>query len=116
MQKRRKIAISRERKCEFVVRICFYTFSRCSNRVVVNSRDVLACFANHRLHLVLQGHLHVNEMLRWRGTTFITGGAVSGKWWRGPWHGTDAGFGVLTLRPDRVDWDYKEIGWVPRRP
>jgi hypothetical protein len=55
-------------------------------------------------------------MLRWRGTTFITGGAVCGQWWRGPWHGTDAGFGVLTLRPDRVDWEYKEIGWVPRRP
>ncbi len=86
------------------------------NRVVVNNREVLDCFAKHRLHLVLQGHLHVNEMLRWRGTTFITGGAVCGQWWRGPWHGTDAGFGVLTLRPDRVDWEYKKIGWVPRRP
>ena len=85
------------------------------NRVVVNNREVLDCFAKHRLHLVLQGHLHVNEMLRWRGTTFITGGAVCGKWWRGSWHGTDAGFGVLTLRPDRVDWEYKEIGWLPRR-
>ncbi len=85
------------------------------NRVVVNNREVLDCFAQHRLHLVLQGHLHVNEMLRWRGTTFITGGAVCGKWWRGSWHGTDAGFGVLTLRPDRVDWEYKDIGWVPRR-
>jgi hypothetical protein len=57
----------------------------------------------------------LTEMLRWRGTTFITGGAVCGKWWRGSWHGTDAGFGVLTLRPDRVDWEYREIGWVPRR-
>ena len=86
------------------------------NRVVVNNREVLDCFAKHRLHLVLQGHLHVNEMLRWRGTTFITGGAVCGSWWRGRYHGTDAGFGVLTMRPDRVDWEYKEIGWVPRRP
>ncbi|HMP77215.1 MAG TPA: metallophosphoesterase [Kiritimatiellia bacterium] len=86
------------------------------NRVIVNNREVFDCFANHRLHLVLQGHLHVNEMLRWRDTTFITGGAVCGKWWRGPWHGTEAGFGELTLRQDRVDWEYKEIGWVPRRP
>ncbi len=86
------------------------------NRVVVNNREVLDCFTKHRLHLVLQGHLHVNEMLRWRGTTFITGGAVCGAWWRGAWHGTDAGFGVLTLRSDRVDWEYKEIGWTPRRP
>lgn len=86
------------------------------NRVVVNHREVLDCFARHRLHLVLQGHLHVNEMVRWRGTTFITGGAICGSWWRGRWHGTDAGFGVLTLRPNRVDWEYKEIGWLPRRP
>ena len=63
------------------------------NRVVVNNREVLDCFAKHRLRLVLQGHLHVNEMLRWRGTTFITGGAVCGQWWRGRWHGTDPRFG-----------------------
>lgn len=86
------------------------------NRVVVNNREVLDCFAEHRLHVVLQGHLHVNEMMRWRRTTFITGGAVCGKWWRGEWQGTDAGYGVLTLRRDRVDWDYKETGWEPRRP
>jgi 3',5'-cyclic AMP phosphodiesterase CpdA len=87
-----------------------------ANRVVVNSRDVLDLFAGHNLLLVLQGHLHVEEMLRWRGTTFITGGAVCGKWWRGAWHGTPEGFGVLSLRPDRVDWQYVTYGWVAQRP
>lgn len=86
------------------------------NRVVVNNRDVLDRFARHRLLLVLQGHLHVNEMLRWRETTFITGGAVCGRWWRGRYHGTDAGFGVVTLRRDRVEWEYIDLGWEPRRP
>jgi hypothetical protein len=55
-------------------------------------------------------------MLRWRSTTFITGGAVSGKWWRGSWHGTPEGFGVVTLRPDRVEWQYRTYGWQARRP
>lgn len=87
-----------------------------ANRVVVNNREVLAAFEGHRLLLVLQGHLHVNEMVRWRDTTFITGGAVSGKWWRGNWHGTEEGFGVLTLRPDRVEWEYIDYGWEARRP
>ncbi|HSN54679.1 MAG TPA: metallophosphoesterase [Candidatus Sulfomarinibacteraceae bacterium] len=87
-----------------------------ANRVVVNNREVLELFADHNLLLVLQGHLHVDEMLRWRSTTFITGGAVSGKWWRGSWHGTPEGFGVVTLRPDRVEWEYKSYGWVARRP
>ncbi|HQP44180.1 MAG TPA: metallophosphoesterase [Thermoanaerobaculales bacterium] len=87
-----------------------------ANRVVVNNREVLELFAGHNLLLVLQGHLHVEEMLRWRGTTFITGGALCGKWWRGAWHGTGEGYGVLTLRPDRVDWEYRGYGWKALRP
>lgn len=87
-----------------------------ANRGVVNNLDVLAAFANHRLLAVLQGHLHVNELMRWRNTTFITGGAVCGKWWRGSWQGTAEGFGVLTLHPDRVDWDYRTYGWKAVRP
>lgn len=86
------------------------------NRVVVNNKAVLDALAGHRLLAVLQGHLHVNEMLRWRDTTFITGGAVCGKWWRGPWQGTEEGFGVLTLRRDRVDWSYEDYGWDALRP
>jgi 3',5'-cyclic-AMP phosphodiesterase len=65
---------------------------------------------------VLQGHLHVNELLRWKGTTFITGGAICGQWWRGPRLGTPEGFGVLTLHPDRVEWEYLTYGWDARRP
>ena len=87
-----------------------------ANRIVVNNLDVLDLFARHNLVLVLQGHLHVNEMLRWNSTTFITGGSVCAKYWRGPWFGTEEGFGVLTLRKGRVEWDYIDIGWDARRP
>lgn len=87
-----------------------------ANRVVVNSAEVLAALADRNLLLVLQGHLHVNELLRWRNTTFITGGAVCGKWWRGPWHGTAEGFGLVELADGRVDWRYVEYGWQARRP
>jgi Icc protein len=78
-----------------------------ANRVVQNSREVLAVFARHRLQLVLQGHLHVHEEIRWRDTTFLTGGAVSGAWWRGAFHGTPPGFAVVTLHDDRVDCEYR---------
>lgn len=87
-----------------------------ANRVVVNSAEVLAAFADRNLLLVLQGHLHVNELLRWRDTTFITGGAVCGKWWRGDWHGTGEGFGLVELADGRVDWRYVDYGWQARRP
>ena len=80
------------------------------NLMVVNNNEVLELFAEHNLLLVLQGHLHAEEMLRWQGTTFITSGAICGNKWRGPKHGTPEGFGVVTLRPDRVDWEYKTYG------
>jgi hypothetical protein len=86
------------------------------SRVIVNAAEVLELFANHNLVLVLQGHTHVDEMIRWRDTTFITGGAVSGRWWRGHWHGTREGFGVVTLDGNRVDWEYVHYGWTSRRP
>lgn len=87
-----------------------------SNRGIMNARETLDLFRNHHLALVLQGHLHVDEMLRWGRTTFITGGAVCGKWWRGAWQGTPEGFGVLTLHAGRVDWEYRTYGWTARRP
>jgi len=86
------------------------------NRVMVNNREVLHLFEGYNLLLVLQGHLHVDEMLKWRNVMFITGGAICGKWWRGAWHGTEPGFGVVTLNRDRVDWEYISYGWIPRRP
>jgi hypothetical protein len=46
----------------------------------------------------------------------ITGGALCGKWWRGSWHGTGEGYGMLTLRADRVDWEYHGYGWKAVRP
>jgi 3',5'-cyclic AMP phosphodiesterase CpdA len=85
-------------------------------RVVVNNVDVLDLLDNYNVVLVLQGHLHVAEMLKWRSTAFITGGAVCGRWWRGSWQGTPEGFSVITLHENRVDWDYITYDWEARRP
>lgn len=86
------------------------------HRVVDNNREVIGLFNGHNLMLVLQGHVHVDELMRWCNTTFITGGAICAKWWRGPWHGTEEGFGVVTLEGDRVEWEYVDYGWDARRP
>jgi 3',5'-cyclic AMP phosphodiesterase CpdA len=92
------------------------TFPAPQSRVVVNNLEVLEAFKDHNLPLVLQGHLHVEEMIRWQRTTFIVGGAICGKWWRGAWHGTKEGFNMITLGSNRFDWDYIEYGWQARRP
>jgi 3',5'-cyclic AMP phosphodiesterase CpdA len=92
------------------------TFAAKKNRVVDNNREVFKILEEHNVILVLQGHLHAKELLMWRDTTFIVGGAICGKWWRGPWHGTEEGFNVITLTGSHVDWEYIDYGWEERRP
>jgi len=87
-----------------------------ARRFVENNLEVLEVLQGRNVPLVLQGHLHVNEMIRWGATTFITAGAVCGKWWRGSWFGTPEGFGMLTLGGGRVDWEYQTYGWTAERP
>lgn len=91
------------------------TFQAQPNRVVINNIEVLELFTDHNLILVLQGHLHVSEVVQWRGTTFLTGGAVCGNWWRGSYFDTAEGFSAITLRDDRIDWEYIGYGWNARQ-
>jgi 3',5'-cyclic AMP phosphodiesterase CpdA len=92
------------------------TFPARKNRVVVNNVEVLKIIENHNVVLVLQGHLHVKELIRWRDTWFVVGGAICGKWWRGPWYGTEEGFNLITLTESQVEWEYIDYGWTARRP
>ena len=92
------------------------TFAAKKNRVVVNNREVLDLLRNYNVILVLQGHLHVQEMIRWQNTTFIVGGAICGRWWRGAYHGTEEGFNFITLSGNRVNCEYVDYGWKARRP
>jgi 3',5'-cyclic AMP phosphodiesterase CpdA len=92
------------------------TFQAKPNRVTTNNVEVLKLFENRNLALVLQGHSHVAELVHWRQTAFLTGGAVCGKWWRGPYHGTQEGFNLITLHQDRIEWEYIDYGWTARRP
>ena len=82
-----------------------------ANRVMVDNVAVLELFSRHNLILVLQGHLHVAEVIRWRDITFITGGAICGNWWRGQRLGTEEGFYVIDLNDNRVNWEYVDYGW-----
>lgn len=87
-----------------------------ADRLLVNNKEVLQRFKRHNLRVVLQGHLHVNEHLRWNGIDFITGGAICGKWWRGHWQGTAPGFGRLSIDEQETQWRYETTGWQTTMP
>lgn len=83
-----------------------------SSLVVYNSAPVLNLFREHNLKLVLQGHLHILEDIYYEGVHYITGGAVSGGWWRGPYRSCEEGFLWLTFGKDDFTWKYVDYNWI----
>lgn len=79
--------------------------------VISNTKEILELFDGHNLKLVLQGHLHILEDIYINGIHFITGGAVSGAWWSGPYQGTQEGFILLETGKDDLSWQYFDYGW-----
>ncbi len=78
---------------------------------VDNAPEVLAAFAAHHLVAVLQGHLHVNELVVLKNTQYIVGGAVCGNWWRGARMGFPEGFTVVSARDGKVTTRYETYGF-----
>lgn len=82
--------------------------------VINNSKEVLQLFEDRNLKLVLQGHLHYLEDLYIQERThFITGGAVSSAWWKGPRYGLEEGFLYITVEGEDFEWEYIDFGWIP---
>jgi 3',5'-cyclic AMP phosphodiesterase CpdA len=79
--------------------------------VITNSKAVLELYKNHNLKLVLQGHLHYVEDIYANGIHFITGGAVSSKWWRGKENGMEEGFLIVNVQGNTFEWEYFDYGW-----
>jgi 3',5'-cyclic AMP phosphodiesterase CpdA len=82
-----------------------------NNIVVSNAKEVLDLYKGHNLKLVLQGHLHFLEDIYANGIHFITGGAVSARWWSGQYHGLEEGFVIIRINGENLDWDYIDFGW-----
>lgn len=80
--------------------------------VVENSKEVLDLFKKHNLRLVLQGHLHYYEELNiMNKIKFITGGAVSGRWWNGDNQGLQEGFVKIRIKGNEIYSEYYDYGW-----
>jgi len=82
-----------------------------SSLVVANGKEVMDLFAGYNLKLVLQGHLHTIEDIYVDGVHFLTGGAVSARWWTGPNYGYEEGFMMIRVKDDDFEWEYIDYGW-----
>lgn len=80
--------------------------------VVENSKEVLDLFSGHNLKLVLQGHLHYFEDINIQNKIrFVTGGAVSARWWRGPNDGMEEGFLIVKVQGSTLNSEYFDFHW-----
>jgi len=79
--------------------------------VVDNAWEALPLLQQHNVLAVFQGHTHVNEVVSFHGTQFITSGAVSGNWWHGTRLGTPEGFTVVSLRNGKLSFRYETYGF-----
>jgi len=85
--------------------------------VITNAKEVLQLFSRHNLRLVLQGHLHFYEDIVVQGKTrFITGGAVSARWWTGPNHGMEEGFLLVHVMGEDIKAEYVDMKWEVSKP
>ncbi len=83
---------------------------------VANSADVLEVLGTANVLAVLQGHTHINEVVDYKTTRYITSGAVCGNWWRGPRMGTPEGYSVIHIHDGKVTADYKTYGFKSIAP
>jgi len=88
------------------------TESRKYNTMTVsNAAEVLEVFEDANVLAVLQGHTHINEIVAYKNTQYITSGAVCGNWWHGPRMGTPEGFTLVSLREGKISTRYETYGF-----
>lgn len=78
---------------------------------VANSDEVVAVLEQHHVIGVLQGHTHINEYVEYHGIPYITGGAISGNWWKGTRMGTPEGFTVVDVANGKLTTRYETYGF-----
>ena len=82
-----------------------------STACVANSSDVIARFEGYNILAVLQGHLHINELVNYKNCQYVCCGAVCGNWWHGPRLAFPEGYTVVSLRDGKITWRYETYGF-----
>jgi Icc protein len=85
--------------------------TRYATACVANSSDVIARFEGRNILAVLQGHLHINELVNYKNCQYVCCGAVCGNWWHGPRLAFPEGYTLVHLRDGKITWQYETYGF-----
>ena len=79
--------------------------------IITNAQEVIKILEQYNVKLVLQGHLHFLEDICYNGIHYVTAGAVSSNWWKGPRYGIEEGFVKIDVSGEDFKWEYVDFGW-----
>ena len=79
--------------------------------VITDGKDLYDLLVQFNFLGFLEGHIHVNELYRYKGAKIIDTAAVSGAWWGGPRDGHPEGFNLVHVYQDEIETEYITYGW-----
>lgn len=79
---------------------------------IVNADYMIPMLDRYNVIAVLQGHTHIVETVHRHGIQFVTGGAVSGNWWKGAQFGDHEGVTFVTVDNGKVTTRYQPTGFL----
>lgn len=83
-----------------------------NNSIVNNANEIREVLKGYNIKLVLQGHTHFLEDIKYDGIHYITGGAVSGSVWNGKRFAMEEGFLLVQIKEDNsFSWKYIDFEW-----
>lgn len=81
--------------------------------MLTNGRKIRTLFAEQgNVKLCLSGHIHLVDRVDYAGVSYVCDGAVSARWWRGPYYECQEGYGRIDLYADGT-WEHRYVpfGW-----
>lgn len=85
--------------------------------MVTDTKPLFDLLNGYNLKLVLQGHQHIHEEIQERNRWFVTAGAISAYWWKGPFLETEEGYLLVHVdNENHLTWEYIDYGWKAREP
>jgi len=78
---------------------------------VLNASYIIPMLEYYDVIALLQGHTHISETVHRMGIHYVTGGAVSGNWWKGAQFGDREGVTLVTVENGSVTTSYLPTGF-----
>jgi len=67
----------------------------------VDARKITQLFTNHKnIRCCLSGHIHLQDVVEYKGIQYYCNGAVSGNWWGGAFKGFDPAYAMFQFGKD----------------